>query len=107
MSDESLVGQIIPDDLPDRFKSAAYPLLPHVGQIVEFYSTQWERLGPWAAIVSRVETVSEVGSPELVAKVDLTVARNSAIEPWRFIPDVPGLVVGVKPAYKAWWQYRS
>lgn len=96
-----------PAQLPERFRAAASPPLPQVGRVVHFYGRHLDPVGPYAAIVSRVETLSEVGSPQVVAIVGLTVFTNWVATPAVVYHDVPGVVLGAAHSHEYWWQWPT
>lgn len=63
------------------------PQLPTVGRIVHFHNTAWTPEGPYAAIVTGVQIVSE-SDKEIQAKIDLTVFGNDPHQAMKIYKDV-------------------
>lgn len=114
----SPLSQASQTEIPARLRpkaAEAPPPLPTVGRVVQFYCKNWERVGPWCAIVTVVDTHSEVGAPQVVATICLTVAGMGHVNPhhdakmdnrpWMDIIDVPGVIPGTEHSHEYWWSW--
>jgi hypothetical protein len=82
---------------------ATSPPLPSVGDRVHYYCRTWQpHAGPWAATVSQVTVVSELGQLPIRAKVDLTVLTSSDSKPVRVLKDVPVVPMEAVQNLLAW-----
>lgn len=88
--------------LPERFASAAVPVIPTVGRVVHYYERG--RNTPFAAVVSGVY-VHTTDDMRIVADVDLTVLLNESETPAEVHKDVPGIIPGVEHTHPCWWQW--
>ncbi len=93
-----------PAMVPERFQAALHPLMPTVGRIVHFYHEASD-INPRAAIITSIVEYSEVGSPQIIASVDLSVFSGNGNSPVDVYRDVPAVMPGVKHDHEFWWQW--